>query len=695
MSKTRNIAQKFDTVKTVLETYLDLLDRYTQSALWGKLIDPNGGKTTWQEDFTMIQLEMQTLYTRLSNHLDYFGHPAGWVPMLSFEVTKEKLSEEVEISAKILYLSYYLEYTADILKNRKDALEKAIQAAEDAIEADAEAFSLALDEVGTLRIKLENLEDRIAQRKRELQEVPVWKTAVKTITTVSSVIPVGQPYVAAAGLGLSTIADVASGESVDPLKIYTDFKEMTSASKNYQQAFENLAASNTSDDERKSARTDVLEHLVNTAKTWEDFGVPEGEVAQELAQLKAQNADPQNFIGELGDLLKEKATTIARLSVVSNAIQILPLQIEQSRLAKTALDACKADRDSVLDQRALDYVQKMKQRAQDRLLRYQYYMVRAYEYRDLQKYNDSKFSTPGQIMEEVKKTYDDLGDTKYEVRDPEDTADETQEGEETPLPSEIFITSFEASYQSQLSDIANKIYTDLINGTKSELTTTSPRITLEESRYDALNAGQPVRINLVDEGLINPSEETLRIVDIWVDSVEMYDSVHKQQYSIQCSVDENCWASGNNLPSGSVQIDIRHSGISKLQSNGQTYKFWHANEGEDTSPFLWRSKIYTETEEIIQDKRSAAQASLIASLINKTGVDTEKILLYTRPALWSDLIITKSGDEQYQITRLGLRVKYDYYSMPSTLVKLDVMSEGIREDGSSEAIENGHRRQSL
>jgi hypothetical protein len=60
--------------------------------------------------------EVENLVHRIDSNLDYFGNPAGWVPMLSFEANFLAFQNEVEHSVPILYLAYWLNYAATNLQ---------------------------------------------------------------------------------------------------------------------------------------------------------------------------------------------------------------------------------------------------------------------------------------------------------------------------------------------------------------------------------------------------------------------------------------------------------------------------------------------------------------------------------------------------------------------------------------------------
>ena len=72
-----------DFTDQICKDYSEYLDLYASvSNEWERL------PWRWQREFNQMKGEMVNIRHRIASHLDYFGNPAGWVPMLSFEVNK-------------------------------------------------------------------------------------------------------------------------------------------------------------------------------------------------------------------------------------------------------------------------------------------------------------------------------------------------------------------------------------------------------------------------------------------------------------------------------------------------------------------------------------------------------------------------------------------------------------------------------
>ena len=87
--------------------------------------EPSGEVFTEKTSLDQLVLEMETLVHRIDSNLDFFGNPAGWVPMLSFEANLVAFQNEVDQSIPILYLAHWLTQAATNLQNSLAASEVA------------------------------------------------------------------------------------------------------------------------------------------------------------------------------------------------------------------------------------------------------------------------------------------------------------------------------------------------------------------------------------------------------------------------------------------------------------------------------------------------------------------------------------------------------------------------------------------
>lgn len=125
--------------------------------------------------FTQLESEIEAILARIDGHLDYFGNPLTWVPMLSFEANLTAFRNEIDRAIPILYLSYWIEKAAEKAEKTRDAifaakakLEQEIDAALDAYEAAQAEVPVLQEEAAQLEVKIAQLTQRLAQLELDL-----------------------------------------------------------------------------------------------------------------------------------------------------------------------------------------------------------------------------------------------------------------------------------------------------------------------------------------------------------------------------------------------------------------------------------------------------------------------------------------------------------------------------------------------
>jgi len=178
------------------------------------------------------------------------------------------------------------------------------------------------------------------------------------------------------------------------------------------------------------------------------------------------------------------------------AMTTIPNQISRDMLAIDALQSEIKSQSAALAPATVQYLNEIEQRSRESLLKYNYYMAKAYEYRLLQPYQGVLDLSPmiDQILTLASTT-------------------------SCTLTSDQF-NSLEALYQNQISELAESIYDHYISNPPP--LTTSIDLNLTSDQIKSLNAGQPVTLNLVEMGLFPPNEENIRIDDITLDNVQVH-----------------------------------------------------------------------------------------------------------------------------------------------------------------------------
>jgi hypothetical protein len=346
--------------KEILEEYDSLLITYKEYPEWLTLPEE------WQNDFNQMHGEIQILVHRIDSNLDYFGNPAGWVPMLSFEVTKAIYEKEIEHAIRVLYLSYWLGNSAGSIQEKINAM----TALRDELEKEITDFKQQYDTSVTLIPKLQTdsvnmankvdfLQQQIQAKENELliyaeqnveerHKVPTWQKVAQVAGTICKLCPVYQPAMGAIGTGLDIAAKYDPDKPWDTIKQLpdiskayksTDFKNMTD---NWDTAWEKFDAASFEND-----KIDYLEKLGDVGKQFAPMGkellkmkdvfeetkIPKNEVDAELQKLKAESPEFKSLVEDIQKLMIQKEEFGRNLADAMQKVTVMADNITHNILA--------------------------------------------------------------------------------------------------------------------------------------------------------------------------------------------------------------------------------------------------------------------------------------------------------------------------------------------------------------------------
>jgi hypothetical protein len=639
-------------VSEELEVLLGIIEVAEASPEWAALSEDEAA------DLMQIKDELFTLRHRIGSNLDFFGNPAGWVPMLSFEVNKLAFDDEIDRAIRVMYLNYWLGSIATTVQQNKEAMEAMRTQLLAQVETDRDSFEAAVQEIPVVQNDAENLQVDIDQVIREIQAIEdallpkaksivVLKKTARTLGKIAQTIPVYQPALGIAGGAVAASADIDPNKSWQENSIlvgqgaaagFASGAALTKA----QAAQSATSQINTNDpannEAARQALTDAREPLLQLLQdSYNTMSASKGsdpEVTAELERLLAEVPEFNALKKEMEELNIQKRDFIYRLSELIQQITVLPIAISRNLRTINLLNEEINAANDRLDPATLSYLDDMNRRARARLLKYHYYMAKAFSYRRLEAY-------PGKL---------DLGaiQTKFEelATDPDDPSGAT-------LTADQF-NSFKAVYEEQVSTVASSILNDANQNPPEQ--SIAVEFNLPADIIAAINAGENPRINLKDFNLFPKSEENLRITDLTVKSM-------------QASYD-----SGAPIPN-TVDLVIQHSGISILQKDGQSYQFRHNNE-RTRSLIQWKSRYQFSNQALTPSRPSAAASSLIAALVP----EAQNLLVYSRPAVIADLILSldssATAGSKVQLEQATLEVKYDYTQKSQSFRTLEILAGG-------------------
>lgn len=633
-----------------LEDYIQLLSDYRASPLWASL-DPSA-----QLDLAQMQDEMTVLLQRLQAGLDYFGNPAGWVPMLSFEVNTTLFSNEIDRAINMLYLVYWIKHKAQTEQQRVDALatvrdqlraelQRARSDYDDAVKRlpllRTKANQLNSD-IGTVQLQLETKETELRNDTREPSWVFGLRFGLKLSAAMCQMIPVYQPALGTVGEGLRVASDFDPNRPWDSIQgagnvasayLDSDFEASAEEQQTAKDGVDPAQVEEKGFDYAgalQTAATGLAAGVQDIQGFLKDRQAPSAEMLAQLERLKSRSPEYKALVEEVEALMERNREFTEELVATMQDITRLSDVMTRDVLAIGALSRQIAPAAVVLDERATAYLDDMERHAYDRLLKYHYYMAKAYEYRLLKPY------TQPLSLEGLTKKFEEIADLNSDSQITPDQFD-----------------SLKGVYQQLLSDVAETIF-DQYNSHAPDLSV-PVRFSLTEDQIAALNADQTITLNLHDAGIFPPDDENIRIVELNIDSITTEP------------------VNGSYGNTAYVDVHIAHSGISNLKMNGAIYRFRHYNR-LTSNPIVWGGRYDPVDNRIDPIQPSEAQNSLLRSLL--TGPATADMLLYSRPAAWADLNVSRSYFDSsggaIHIKSIRLEMRYDFTPRDPSLGQRDV-----------------------
>jgi hypothetical protein len=368
-------------------------------------------------EWTGAQVEVATMVQRLRAHLDYFGHPAGYTPLLSLAGSIKLYENETKLALRMMLL------TGWVLAADREAREATGIMAE-AITAANEDSRMAADQVATgekkiaevrglidaLRRQLNGLQNDLVKLRnnllakvtQDLQKQAAIKFAIKMAGAICQVIPVGQPALGTIGSLGAVAADFVGGDpDAAPdtiskmgqvLKDANDAAdEAEAASKEVKKEKDAPAAKGTKEAEEKSSTWakignglgpaakglgPALSHVADAVKALQ---VPKTEVEAALARLESEDPEWNRLTRDIRDLNEQKA---ALFSDLADAIQSVGEGFSRMSSNASTIVRLQRQRDKTLgklDPEAVFAVRQLGQRSRLTLQKYLYLMVKSYE----------------------------------------------------------------------------------------------------------------------------------------------------------------------------------------------------------------------------------------------------------------------------------------------------------------------------
>ncbi|MBN1815719.1 MAG: right-handed parallel beta-helix repeat-containing protein [Sedimentisphaerales bacterium] len=657
--------------QALFEAYLSPLDQYMASAAWGQLSEQS------QLEFEQLRDEILLYLYQMENGLDFFGNPPGWAPMLSFEITKTAFEREVDQALQVLYLDYWLggalndtekqlkglETARKTLKTQIDDLKKQyedIPRLISALSTESQDIQIRTNTVmAALQQKEQELLQQAQQNVKDRHKVPWWKKATRILGSVLTMSPLAEgswkgTLITGAGTLMTSITEEFFSDEAWPEIVNRQDITKQFGSLDFDTAMDNwMTDSNvTISDKTEEELGDYLQNLRNASSqiasnmgalkdNLKETKLSNEEVGNELHKIK--QADPQfnRLIDDVVELMAQKRLFTDHLAMAMQKTAQISNTIRHNLLAIDALNRQAGQAAEILDPRAKVYLQDMKRRARHRLMKYHYYMTKAYEYRLLEPYQGAPLDL-------------DVFETKF--LDIASSTGELSPDDFTAL--RLLLTSNAAGHEGLFYNIADEIMDRFMDGRIDGELSTAHTFSLTSEEIARLNEQGRITINMFERGIFGQEERDLRIVDLQVHQL------------IPVEVQTGC---GVNW----ITVRMEHSGVSRLirsgqsgaQKDGQVYLFHHYQYDSDTvrerNKKSWSTKFDFNADPlnpaITPTRPSEASESLLRSIL---GSQIDNLMIYARPSAWADITITTEQNtglcDPIVISGLTLKVSYDY-----------------------------------
>lgn len=621
--------------------------------------------------FIAFRLEIEQYLHRLDANLDYYGNPAGWVPLLSLENNMQLLNQEVTAAVPLIYLAERIDKIASDEAKRQQTLLDTTAKLQNEVKAAAADFAAVETTVQQLSFTADTLALEVDQAQAEIStteaallaraqanvvdrhKVPAWLEGLRVLSAACEVLPIFQPVLGTVGEGLNLITNIDTSQPLQTLQQGFDIaKKFNDASfkQSQKQLDDMLNALNPGDagsvaNYVKNAAP-VFANLADKVKQFrgaiQDKGVPQNEVDAEFAKLEAQDPVYHDLIVKITDLNAQK-TSNAR--AMSKALDQLVKDTDTINADVSSIqDFQRAYSQSVghVDQSTLVYMRDLEQRQLDRLQKYLYYMAKAYEYRLVKPY------TGNLRLDSVVQKLRDMLKANGNVLTQAD------------------IDSIISVYQDSLRAVIAAGIDELQK--KPPERSIQLRFGLTTDQLDTLNSTGVVTVNLKDVIPGLPNEENRRIADLGV-----LDPANNG-----IAVDSNA-----NLSTGNLRIVIEHFGQSTLTSGGHQYLFRFGSPGFEM-PFSWGASYDLVDHSFSPETLSLSGLSLLDAFLNTPAYTSFRPTLsqFVEPSAEALITIRKfvtPTNVNAKITRLRMFAQVDFYRGDSTQTTLDVLAPPVGE----------------
>jgi hypothetical protein len=296
--------------------------------------------------------------------------------------------------------------------------------------------------------------------------------------------------------------------------------------------------------------------LKELAAVFKEAQVDDKELAAELEKLKASDTNLIALTLEVTTLNADKERFAQELAAALQVIGSFSAELAENLVATHEIEDRIAANLNVLDHGALMHIKEMERRAKDRLVQYQYFLAKSFQYRRLQPFNGN------------------LQLTRLFTR-----FQQLVEANTSHLLTEDEFENLKGIFVNELRELVAQSL-DNVNAPARSFPKTY-RLNADQRRQ--LNQHGRLVLNLKDLGLINPGDENVRIADLRTRTLAAHPTG----------------------PVGSLallRVNYEHRGESRLTSGGRTFLFRHY-QTEAVNPIVWNAIFDANTGQTVNSTR--------------------------------------------------------------------------------------------
>lgn len=383
------------------------------------------GQRIWRQSDTAywraVQTEFMTLSQRLAAHLDYFGKPAGYTPLLSLAGAFQLYRMEVDIALEVLMFTAWVAAKQGEQAESAEAAEAAsrliikdsAKIAERIQDTQTRTEKLGQDLLdlekaqNTVQARLDSEKTRLYNKASgDLAKIGQIKFAVNLAAALCQVIPYGQPVlggVTSMGAEAFDFLDKEPDEVIKSLKTklgdtvtaYKDLQKDTEAvvKKAKAEAKELAAAKDeklTVDEIKKLSKTKVstwstvgkglAPAAAHLKKAYDSVQLPQSEIETQLAKLAAQDETWKALAKEIKALIEQRTAVHVTMIELGQQVGQGYSDLASNLDSLAALyDKEASARTRLLGANNLKIIEGMRNRARLTLTEALYNVVRAFE----------------------------------------------------------------------------------------------------------------------------------------------------------------------------------------------------------------------------------------------------------------------------------------------------------------------------